>query len=214
MINVKKNNQNDEAIIYFSIYYDLLIKSFCFSPIHKIDYNNIINFDFELSIYKKLVTNFIKINKNIILNFDENKDHILCIQLDKSSSSLQILIFNINNANNTLKTDDQFLNTNNNISESFISSSKNLNNKLVSIYNFDKNKGPYYIGISGDIKIDLNYNLYCVYYDTKENMWIIKHNKGEVRDYWIMCEKRIIIKCNDDFVFRINTQQFIINCYS
>ena len=213
-INVKKNNPNNEAIIYFSIYYDLLIKSFCFSPIHKINHDNIVNFDFELSIYQKLVTNSIKISKDIILNFDENKDHILCFQSNKSSSSLQILVFNINNANNTIKMDEQLLNTNNNISESFVSkSSKNIN-KLISIFNFDKNRKPFYIGISGDIKIDLNSNLYCVFYDHKENIWKIKHNRGVVRDFWIMCEKRIIIKCNDEYIFRINAQKFIINCFS
>ena len=215
IINVKKNNLIEEAIIYFSIYYDVLIKSFCISPMHKVNCNNIMNFNFEFSLYRRLVTNSIKINKSIILNFDENKDHILFFQSDKSSSSLQILLFNINNSNNTIKVDEQSLNTNNNICESFISkSSKNLNNKLISVFNFDKKRGPFYIGISGDIKIDLNYNLYCIFYDTKQNIWIIKHNKGEVRDFWIMCEKRIIIKCNDEYLFRINTQQFIINCFS
>lgn len=221
-LNIKKNNlcnfnnnSSEEAIIYFSIYYDILIKSFCFSPIHKINYNNIINFDFELSIFKKLKTNLIKIKQNIILNFDENKDYLLCIQKDLNNLSLQIILININNPIN-IKNDDQnnCLNTNNN-SESFISkSSLNINNKVVSIYSFDKLKGPYYIGICGDIKIDLNYNVYSVFYDLEEKIWKIRHNNGDKKDFWIMCEKRIIIKCNEEHIFKINNQQFIINCFS
>ena len=186
-INSSAEIENDRIpVIYFVVYYDSKHKKFYLQNIRKINYNELDKFIFPFAVYKKLVTNRIKINDKILISFNENFNHALGIQKIENDQ-LKVCLIKINSNEN-----DPF------------------ENKVIVKLLLKNNGVSITIGNNGNIKVDLQGNSYYLCYNKNEKYWELKNEQDENRIFWILIDKKIDLY--QENIFRINSQLFKISC--
>ena len=187
-LNEEKNN--NIPIVYFVIYYEKDINKFFLKNIRKINYNNLESFIFSFAIYKRYITNSLKIIENIIICFNENQNYALCFLLFNNNSLKAYLI----------KIDD-------------IEKGNNHYNKSCILYKtiIENNGVSKIIGNKGNIKIDLKGNSYLLYFNKSDKCWEIKTNSKKNEIFWIIVDKKSVLNdVNKENIFKINSQFFKI----
>ena len=187
-LNEEKNN--NIPIVYFVIYYEKDINKFFLKNIRKINYNNLESFIFSFAIYKRYITNSLKIIENIIICFHENQNYALCFLLFNNNSLKVYLI----------KIDD-------------IEKGNNHYNKSCILYKtiIENNGVSKIIGNKGNIKIDLKGNSYLLYFNKSDKCWEIKTNSKKNEIFWIIVDKKSVLNdVNKENIFKINSQFFKI----
>ena len=187
-LNEEKNN--NIPIVYFVIYYEKDINKFFLKNVRKINYNNLESFIFQFAIYKRYITNCLKIKENIIICFNENQKYALCFLLFNNNSLKAYLI----------KIDDIEIGSN------------HINKSCISYKTIIENNGvSKIIGFKGNIKIDLKVNNYLLYFNKNEKCWEIKTNFKKNEIFWIMVDKKEELNdINKENIFKINSKFFKI----
>ena len=187
-INGDKNN--NVPIVYFVIYYDKEIKKFFLKNVRKINYNNLESYIFSFGIYKRFISNTLKIKENIIICFDENQNYALSLQ-PMNNNVLRAYLIKLDGIDNGI----------------------NRYNKSTIIYksNIENNGVSKIIGNKGNFKIDLQGKNFVLSFNKIEKCWEIKRNSKKNEIFWIMVDKKAeLVKEN---VFKINFQFFKIEYY-
>ena len=178
------DDKNDNIpILYFAIYYEKENNKYYLKNLRRLNYDNLESFVFSFGVYKKYVSNILKIKENIIICFNENQNYVLSFQpID----------------NNILKTHL--------IKIDGIDNETNNYNKKTIIYKscFENNGVSKIIGYKGNIKIDLQGKNYLLNFNKNEKCWEIKPNSKKREIFWILVDKKI--ELNKEYVFKINSQ--------
>ena len=185
LINEENNNF---PIVYFVIYYQRETNKFFLKNFRKINYDNLESFIFSFGIYKRYISNNIKIKENIIICFNENQNYILAL------SPMNNLVLKAY----LIKKDSFYF-------------EDNLYNKTNIVFKakFENNGVSKTIGNKGNIKIDLQGKSYLLIFNKNEKCWEIKSNNKKNEIFWIMVDKKVELT-NKENVFKINSQYFKI----
>jgi len=178
---------NNIPIVYFVIYYDREANKFFLKNVRKINYYNLESFIFSFGIYKRYISNTIKIKENMIICFNENQNYVLAVN-PMNNFSLRIYLIKI----------DSFDVENNQYNKTNIIFKTNIENNGVSKT----------IGSKGNIKIDLQGKVYVLIFNKNEKYWEIKTSYKKNEKFWIMVDRKV--ELTKENVFRINSQYFKI----
>ena len=182
------DKNNNIPILYFAIYYEKENNKYYLKNLRRLNYDNLESFVFSFGVYKKYVSNILKIKENIIICFNENQNYFLSFQpLD----------------NNILRTHL--------IKIDGIDNETNNYNKKTIVYKscFENNGVSKIIGYKGNIKIDLQGKNYLLNFNKNEKCWEIKPNSKKREIFWILVDKKV--ELNKEYVFKINSQFFKIS---
>lgn len=182
------DKNNNIPILYFAIYYEKESNKYYLKNLRRLNYDNLESFVFSFGVYKKYVSNILKIKENIIICFNENQNYFLSFQpLD----------------NNILRTHL--------IKIDGIDNETNNYNKKTIVYKscFENNGVSKIIGYKGNIKIDLQGKNYLLNFNKNEKCWEIKPNSKKREIFWILVDKKV--ELNKEYVFKINSQFFKIS---
>ena len=182
------DKNNNIPILYFAIYYEKESNKYYLKNLRRLNYDNLESFVFSFGVYKKYVSNILKIKENIIICFNENQNYVLSFQpMD----------------NNILKTHL--------IKIDGIDNETNNYNKKTIVYKscFENNGVSKIIGYKGNIKIDLQGKNYLLNFNKNEKCWEIKPNSKKREIFWILVDKKV--ELNKEYVFKINSQFFKIS---
>ena len=182
------DKNNNIPILYFAIYYEKESNKYYLKNLRRLNYDNLESFVFSFGVYKKYVSNILKIKENIIICFNENQNYFLSFQpLD----------------NNILRTHL--------IKIDGIDNETNNYNKKTIVYKscFENNGVSKIIGYKGNIKIDLQGKNYLLNFNKNEKCWEIKKKKKKREIFWILVDKKV--ELNKEYVFKINSQFFKIS---
>ncbi len=183
-----EDKNNNIPILYFAIYYEKESNKYYLKNLRRLNYDNLESFVFSFGVYKKYVSNILKIKENIIICFNENQNYVLSFQpID----------------NNILKTHL--------IKIDGIDNETNNYNKKTIVYKscFENNGVSKIIGYKGNIKIDLQGKNYLLTFNKNEKCWEIKPNSKKREIFWILVDKKV--ELNKEYVFKINSQFFKIS---
>ena len=185
------DKNNNIPILYFAIYYEKESNKYYLKNLRRLNYDNLESFVFSFGVYKKYVSNILKIKENIIICFNENQNYVLSFQpID----------------NNILKTHLKYF-----IKIDGIDNETNNYNKKTIVYKscFENNGVSKIIGYKGNIKIDLQGKNYLLNFNKNEKCWEIKPNSKKREIFWILVDKKV--ELNKEYVFKINSQFFKIS---
>jgi len=185
--NLFNELNNNIPIVYFVIYYDREVNKFFLKNVRKINYYNLESFIFSFGIYKRYISNTIKIKENMTICFNENQNYVLAVN-PMNNFSLRIYLIKI----------DSFDVENNQYNKTNIIFKTNIENNGVSKT----------IGSKGNIKIDLQGKVYVLIFNKNEKYWEIKTSYKKNEKFWIMVDRKV--ELTKENVFRINSQYFKI----
>ena len=185
--NLFNELNNNIPIVYFVIYYDREVNKFFLKNVRKINYYNLESFIFSFGIYKRYISNTIKIKENMTICFNENQNYVLAVN-PMNNFSLRIYLIKI----------DSFDVENNQYNKT----------NIIFKTNFENNGVSKTIGSKGNIKIDLQGKVYVLIFNKNEKYWEIKTSYKKNEKFWIMVDRKV--ELTKENVFRINSQYFKI----
>ena len=182
------DKNNNIPILYFAIYYEKESNKYYLKNLRRLNYDNLESFVFSFGVYKKYVSNILKIKENIIICFNENQNYVLSFQ-PMDNNILRTHLIKIDGIDNE---------------------TNNYNKKTI-IYKscFENNGVSKIIGYKGNIKIDLQGKNYLLNFNKNEKCWEIKPNSKKREIFWILVDKKV--ELNKEYVFKINSQFFKIS---
>ena len=182
------DKNNNIPILYFAIYYEKENNKYYLKNLRRLNYDNLESFVFSFGVYKKYVSNILKIKENIIICFNENQNYVLSFQ-PMDNNILRTHLIKIDGIDNE---------------------TNNYNKKTI-VYKscFENNGVSKIIGYKGNIKIDLQGKNYLLNFNKNEKCWEIKPNSKKREIFWILVDKKI--ELNKEYVFKINSQFFKIS---
>ena len=182
------DKNNNIPILYFAIYYEKESNKYYLKNLRRLNYDNLESFVFSFGVYKKYVSNILKIKENIIICFNENQNYVLSFQ-PMDNNILRTHLIKIDGIDNE---------------------TNNYNKKTI-VYKscFENNGVSKIIGYKGNIKIDLQGKNYLLNFNKNEKCWEIKPNSKKREIFWILVDKKI--ELNKEYVFKINSQFFKIS---
>ena len=183
-----EDKNNNIPILYFAIYYEKESNKYYLKNLRRLNYDNLESFVFSFGVYKKYVSNILKIKENIIICFNENQNYVLSFQ-PMDNNILRTHLIKIDGIDNE---------------------TNNYNKKTI-IYKscFENNGVSKIIGYKGNIKIDLQGKNYLLNFNKNEKCWEIKPNSKKREIFWILVDKKV--ELNKEYVFKINSQFFKIS---
>ena len=182
------DKNNNIPILYFAIYYEKENNKYYLKNLRRLNYDNLESFVFSFGVYKKYVSNILKIKENIIICFNENQNYVLSFQ-PMDNNILRTHLIKIDGIDNE---------------------TNNYNKKTI-VYKscFENNGVSKIIGYKGNIKIDLQGKNYLLNFNKNEKCWEIKPNSKKREIFWILVDKKV--ELNKEYVFKINSQFFKIS---
>ena len=183
-----EDKNNNIPILYFAIYYEKESNKYYLKNLRRLNYDNLESFVFSFGVYKKYVSNILKIKENIIICFNENQNYVLSFQ-PMDNNILRTHLIKIDGIDNE---------------------TNNYNKKTI-VYKscFENNGVSKIIGYKGNIKIDLQGKNYLLNFNKNEKCWEIKPNSKKREIFWILVDKKV--ELNKEYVFKINSQFFKIS---
>ena len=182
------DKNNNIPILYFAIYYEKENNKYYLKNLRRLNYDNLESFVFSFGVYKKYVSNILKIKENIIICFNENQNYVLSFQ-PMDNNILRTHLIKIDGIDNE---------------------TNNYNKKTI-VYKscFENNGVSKIIGYKGNIKIDLQGKNYLLNFNKNEKCWEIKPNSKKREIFWMLVDKKV--ELNKEYVFKINSQFFKIS---